>query len=264
MIADALFDASPDRVRRLRFVPRPSIPIEAACLVANGIRETVRELLGESCELVLGEPAAIAGDAWSLLVRDAFLFVTRGRQTDVVLVVPQRDARRLVLRAFGEGEALSESACSALELAAIERIAARCAATFDPLCAERTGISRPISAHDVPPCVAYFDVRVHAPIALALGIGIVRDLPDPGPSGALDPRALDRVRIPVRAVVAHGTLDAASLVALRPGDLVPLETPLDGGATLTVGGRPFASGICGALGSRGAFLVGEALVGTPA
>jgi len=42
--------------------------------------------------------------------------------------VPRRDARRLVLRAFGEPDAPTapalDAACSALELQAIERIAA--------------------------------------------------------------------------------------------------------------------------------------------
>ena len=36
-------------VRPARFVPRASIPVAAACLVANGLRETLRELLGERC-----------------------------------------------------------------------------------------------------------------------------------------------------------------------------------------------------------------------
>jgi len=117
VIADATFGQRSARVRRLRFVPRSSIPVEAACVVANGIRETLRELFGETCELVIGEPAALDAKAWSLLARDALLFLTRGRQTDIVLVLPQRDARRLVLRAFGEGDApgappLPDGACS--------------------------------------------------------------------------------------------------------------------------------------------------------
>src|SRR6202035_2366080 len=129
---------------------RASIPLEAACVVANGIRETLRELLGERCELVLGEPAALSAQAWGVLARDALLFLTRGRRTDIVLVLPQPDARPLVLRAVGEHDepgraaesgtrrgrpaepaappGLAGRAWSALELHALERIAARCAA----------------------------------------------------------------------------------------------------------------------------------------
>jgi len=37
--------ASRGRVRRARFVPRPSLPVDAACVVANGVREALRTLL---------------------------------------------------------------------------------------------------------------------------------------------------------------------------------------------------------------------------
>lgn len=265
-IADATFGAPAGGVRRLRFVPRASIPVEAACVVANGIRETLRELFGETCELVLGEPAALDADAWSLLARDARLFLTRGRQTDIVLVLPQRDARRLVLRAFGEGDAagappLPDAACTALELHALERIAGRCAAAFDPLCAERRAGSRAVGAHEIPPCVAYFDLRVHAPVVLTLGIGIVRDLPDPGPSGALPARALEPVAVEARAVFAEGTIDAAAFVRLQPGDVVALGTKVGAPASLNLGGRRLATGVPGVVASRTAFLVHDVAMG---
>ena len=265
-IADAAFGARAGRVRRMRFVPRASIPVEAACVVANGIRETLRELFGEACELVLGEPAALDAAAWSVLARDALLFLSRGRQPDIVLVLPHRDARRLVLRAFGEGDApgaapLPDGACSALELHALERIAARCAVAFDPLCAERRGGSRAVGAHDVPACAAYFDVRVHAPVPLTLGIGIVRDLPDPGPSGALAPSALDSVAVEARAVFAEGIVDAAAFVRLRPGDVVALSTKVGAPASLNLGGRRLATGVPGVVASRTAFLVHDVAMG---
>jgi hypothetical protein len=255
MIADARFGPRRTRVRRLRFVPRSSIPLAAACVVANGIRETLRELLGEPCEMVLGEPAALDGAAWGLLARDALLYLTHGRQTDVVLVLPRTDARRLVLRAFGEGEALPDAACSALELHALERIAARCSAACDPLCAERRGGSRAVQPHDVPACSAYVDLRVSAPLRLTLGVAIVRDLPDPGPSGALAPAALEPVALEARAVFAEGTIDAAAFVALRPGDVVKLETKVGAPASLNVAARPLATGVPGLVGARSAFLV---------
>lgn len=261
MIADATFGPASGRVRPLRFVRRSSIPLEAACVVANGIRETLRELFGEACELALGEPAAIGAAGWSVLTRDAFLFLTRGRQTDIVLVLPHADARRLVLRAFGEPDEpgapphLPASACSALEVHAIERIAARCAAAFDPLCAESRGAPRPVPAQDVPICVAYFDLRVHAPIPLTMGVGIVRELPDPGPSGALPANALETVDLELRAVFAEGTINAVDFVTMRPGDIVPLDTKVGGVASLNVEGRPFASGVAGMFASRAAFFV---------
>jgi Type III flagellar switch regulator (C-ring) FliN C-term len=261
VIADAAFGAASGRVRRLRFVPRASIPVEAACVVANGIRETLRELFGASCELVIGEPAALDAAAWSLLARDALLFLTRGRRTDIVLVLPQRDARRLVLRAFGEGETLPDGACSALELHALERIAARCAAAFDPLYAERHDGPRAVGAHEVPACAAYFDVRVHAPLALTLGIGIVRDLPDPAPAGALEPRALDSVTVEARAVFAEGAIGAAEFVKIQPGTVLRLDTKVGSPAFLNVGERRLATGVPGVIASRTAFLVHDVASG---
>jgi hypothetical protein len=270
--ADATFGPQSGRVRRLRFVPRSSIPVEAACVVANGIRETLRELLGASCELVLGEPAAIGAQAWALLASDALLFLTRGRQTDIVLVLPQRDARRLVLRAFGEGDdpaavepgvppAIPDRACSALELHALERIAARCAAAFEPLCADRGDGSRAVRAHEIPACVAYFDLRVHAPLPLTLGIGIVRDLPDPGPSGALPARALESVTLEARAVFAEGTIDAAAFVTIRPGQVLKLDTKVGAPASLKCGAGRLATGVPGVVASRTAFLVHDVAMG---
>ena len=257
MIAELTFGPAHEGVRRVRFVPRVSIPLQAACLVANGLRETLRELLGERCELVLGEPAAIDPNAWALLAADAFLFLTRGRQTDIVLVLPHADARRLVLRAFGEGDALPEGACTALEVHALERIASRCAVAFDPLCAERLGASRAVAAREVPQCAAYFDVRVHAPVPLTLGIGIVRDLPDPGPSGSLPPAALEGVPVRGRVVLGSGTIAAAAVANLRRGDVVMLDAALEAQARLTLGGRTYACGTCGVAAGRSAFLVGE-------
>jgi flagellar motor switch/type III secretory pathway protein FliN len=266
MIAGATFGPASGRVRPLRFARRSSIPLGAACVVASGIRETLRELLGDACEVVLGEPTAIGPEAWSVLTRDALLFLTRGRQTDIVLVLPKRDARRLVRRAFGEpaphdAPELPDAACSVLEGHALERIAARCAAAFDPLCAERRGASQPVATPEAPACVAYFDVRVHAPIALTLGIGIVRDLPDPGPAGSLPPGILDTVDLELRAVFAEGTIDAAAFVALRAGDIVKLNTKVGAPGSLNVDGHRVASGVAGVIASRNAFCVRDLSTG---
>ncbi len=267
MIADARFGRPLNGVRRMRFVPRAAVPVDAACAVANGIRETLRELLGEDCELTLGEPAALGATAWSQLASDAQLFLVRGRRTDVVLVVPRRDARRLVLRAFGEAETGSgaarvlDAACSALELQAIERIAGRCAAALGTLCAQRGEGSRRVRADEAPVCVAYFDLRVRAPIELTLGVGIVRELPEPRPPGSLSPAALDGVGLEVRAVFAEGLIDAADFVTLRPGDVVKLDTKVGALASLNLGSGRLATGVAGVVSSRTAFLCRDLAVG---
>jgi flagellar motor switch/type III secretory pathway protein FliN len=260
VIADLTFGHPDARgARRARFVPRTSIPLSAACLVANALRETLRELFGERCEVTLGEPVALSPDAWHTLSRNAHCFLTSGRQTDIVLVLPERDARALVLRAFGEGEGegagAGAPALSALELQAVERIAARCSPAFDPLCAERRGTSRRVAADAIPPCVAYFDVRIRQPIALEIGIGIVRNLPDPGPAGSFPAALLAHVPVNVRAQLGSGTIDFATLVGLAPGDVVRLQTQVGASATLNVGDRTLASGTAGVSGGRYCFEV---------
>jgi flagellar motor switch/type III secretory pathway protein FliN len=257
VIADLAFGPPDARgVRGARFVPRSSIPLAAACLVANGLRELLRELLGERCELAIGEPAAIDRRSWEMLSRDAHCFLTSGRQTDTVLVLPPAAARTLVLRAFGEGEPLAAPvALSTLELHAVERIAARCASAFDPLCAERRGVSQRVCATAVPACVAYFDVRIVSPVAVEFGIGIVRDLPDPGPSGTFPASALADVPVEVRAEFASGSLDVAALLTLRPGDVIALQTQVGSVAALKVGDRSLARGRVGVRGDRYSFEV---------
>jgi flagellar motor switch/type III secretory pathway protein FliN len=256
VIADLAFGRPDTRgVRSARFVPRTSIPVSAACLVANGLRETLRELLGERCELTIGEPAAIGPDAWATLSREALCFLTYGRQTDIVLVVSNDHARTLVLRAFGEGEVFGAPALSALELQAVERIAARCASAFDPLCAERRGTSQRVSAPALPTCVAYFDVRLQTPIAIEIGVGIVRELPDPGPAGRFPASHLACVPVDVRAEFASGTIDIATLLGLERGDIINLETQVGAAAALKIGDRYFASGSGGVSGGRYSFEV---------
>ena len=104
-------------------------------------------------------------------------------------------------------------------------------------------------------------MRVRAPVALTMGIGIVRDLPDPGPSGALPASALDSVAVEARAVFAEGTIDAAAFVALRPGDVVKLDTKVGAPACLNLGGRRLATGVPGVVASRTAFLVHDVAMG---
>jgi flagellar motor switch/type III secretory pathway protein FliN len=229
-------------------------------LVANGMRETLRDVFGDNCELMLGEPVAIDRTAWSTLASAALCFLTRGRQTDVVLLIQPADARLLVARAFGERDAPEAGAAdepraglSALELHALERIVGRCSAAFDPLYAERRGTPQLVAPGALPPCVGFFDVRVRAPVAFELGIGIVRDLPDPGPSGALPPAALGRVPIGLRVEFARGTIAARTLLDLAVGDVIPLQTQVGARAGLKIADRFIATGTAGMAANRYSF-----------
>jgi hypothetical protein len=259
VIADLCFAPSGrERVRPARFVSRSSIPVGAACLAASRARECVREILGDPCEIVIGEPHALTAAAWTAIARGAHTFVTPGRLTDVVLVIPAADARTLVLHAFNERGAVASGPCSALEAQALERIAQRCAPAWEPLCAERRGPTTACGPDALPLAIAYFDIRVRAPVALTLGVGIVRALPEPGPGTTIPPAALGRVPIAVRAVVGCGTLDARAVLALAVGDVVTLATKVGSPGALNVGAKTIAVGTCGLAGFRHAFRVSDA------
>lgn len=260
MIATLAFEPARERVRRARFVPAPGLPVDAACVVANGIREGLRTLLGEACSVAIGEPVALDAAAWRALTRDALLFATPGAATDVVFVLPLRDARRLVAAAFGEAEAGERAGWSALEAGAAERIVARCANACDVLCAERRGPTRSTESAQIPRAVAAFDVRVTAPLTFTLAVGILRALPEAPPGPPLGAAVLDDVPLEVRAVLGHGTLALPQLLALRAGDVVRLATKVADAGELKVGGKRIALGTCGLRSGRAAFEVRSAIL----
>jgi hypothetical protein len=241
-------------VRQARFVRRARIPLEAACVVANGVREALRELLGEGCAVALGEPVALDAPAWQTLLRDAAVFATPGRDTDIAFVLDRRDARTLVDAAFGEDRSYG-GAWSALEHNAVERIVARCANACDVLCAERRGPTRATDPARLPPCAAYFDVRVTAPVRLTIGVGVLRELPDLPPAATLSPAVLGTVPVTARALLGTGRIAAARLLELRAGDLILLDTKVAGEGELNLADQRIAGGLCGVVGGRTAFLV---------
>lgn len=255
MIADIAFGRPVGRIRTLRFARRSSVPLGTACGVAERLRAALHDVLGDACALVIGEPVAIGRAAWDVIARDARLFLTRADPSDVVLVVPHRDARRLVLHAFGEPAGADDAAWSALERRALETIATRCAAAFDPLCAQREQGARPVRAADLPGCAAYFDVRVRRPISFAMGVGIVRDLPAPPPAAAATVDVLGAVPLEVRAVLGEGRIAASELAALVPGRIVTLDTKVGDAVFLNVAGNHVASGIPGVVALRNAVSV---------
>ncbi len=258
MIAALAFEPARRGIRRARFVPRASLPVDAACVVANGVREALRTLLGQACAVTIGEPVALDAAAWRSLARDALLFATPGRVTDVVFVLAARDARRLVGAAFGEDGTAEDGAWSALEAGAIERIVARCANACEALCVERHGPTTAVDVALTPRSVAYFDVRVAAPVALTIGVGILRELPETPPPATLKPAVLGGVRVDLRVVLGRGRLPAPRLLDLRIGSVVELDTKVDGEGELNLAGQRIAFGTSGVRNGHAAFEVRSA------
>ena len=157
--------------------------------------------------------------------------------------------------AFGETPAPDDPDWSALESGAIERIVARCAGACDALCVERRGPTQAVDATQIPRSAAYFDVRISAPIALTIGVGIARELSETPPARMLGPEMLADVPLDVRVVLGRGILSTSSLLDLRPGSVVPLHTKVAGTSELNLAGQRIALGTCGVLHRRSAFEV---------
>jgi hypothetical protein len=258
VIAMLAFDPGPGRVRRARFVPRTRLALETACEVANGLRDALGSVLGEGCAVAIGEPVALDPAAWRALTAQALAFAVPGRATDVVFVLPRRDARALIAAAFGEPPAPHDASWSALEAGAVERIIGRAVPACDALCGQRSGPIRAVDPALLAPCVDVFDVRVTAPIRLTIGVGVLRALPDAPPTRTLSRDALGSVPLEVRATLGRGTLDARRLLDLRVGDLVCLRTKVAGEGELNVAGQRIALGTCGVRHGRAAFDVRSA------
>jgi hypothetical protein len=257
----ATTDATGRRIRDARFVRTSGVALSTACVVANGMRETLRALFGEAVAAELGEVAAIDADAWSALARDAELLVVSGNAADAALVLDPRDARRLVLRAFGEDATRDDTSHSALERRAYERILAALAGALDPLCGERRGPPRPAHAGDGA-WTSYFDVRIRAPIDVRIGVAVAREATPVPPVVSRPAAALDAIPLVLDARVELAPLTLAALAALRVGAFLPTTTTEAGVAvSLNVDGLCAARGVCGVAHGRTAVRITASALG---
>ena len=80
------------RVRASRFEKRSLLPVSAACVVANGVRQTLGELLGATVAVRLLEPVLPAREAWSQICAGAIVFAISGESSDAALVLRADDA----------------------------------------------------------------------------------------------------------------------------------------------------------------------------
>ena len=258
MIASLAFEPTLQRVRRARFVPRAGLSLEAACSVANGLRDALQSTFGERCDVAVGDPAVLEASAWRSLAANALAFILPGRATDVVFVLPQPDARALIAAAFREEPAAYDATWTALEAGAVERIITRAAPACDLLCGERCGPVRTIDPALLAPCVDFFDVRLSAPVQLTIGVGILRELAAMPVSAPIPGVSLAAIPLELRVILGYGTIPASRLLDLRAGDVVRLDTKVAGEGELNLAGHSIAFGTCGVVDGRAAFDVRSA------
>ncbi len=259
MIARSAFDdpqvlADGRIVRRIRFVPQSTLPLAAACLVANGVRETLARLLASEVDVDLVEPALPGAAERRLLVLDAAIVRVRGRLCDGFVIVRPADARRLVGLAFGEGERPDREPLSEIERATLDRMVTALVPLCNTLCGTLGPAVRESPERAACDVATYFEVRTTGTVRLSIGFALTRDpAEEVGEPIAL--AELAEVELDGRVEFARGRLSVPTFSRLAVGATIALETPLSAAGTLRFGDVAFARGACGVAGGRGAFVV---------
>jgi flagellar motor switch/type III secretory pathway protein FliN len=238
-------------VRPIKFERRSSLPVSAACLVANGVRETLGALLAAPVALRLLEPVIPDAAAWSAICDGAQFFGVRGPSCDAAFVLRARDALALASSAFGE-DAQGSRALSAVEQEVLIRALRGIAGSLAPACGrDMTPLERIL---DIRGYVTYFELLVERPAAMRIGVALSRDPVSRG-SATLRIEDLGAVQVEVGVEFARGVLPAPDFLDLRPGSIVPMTTRVGEPGLLKMGGAVLARGECGALGDRSAIVV---------
>jgi len=226
------------------------LPASAACVVANGVRETLSSILRGVVSLKLFEPTIPSPQAWALILRDARIYRVRGNVADAALVLRTPDAVALAAALFGEAhdQSTAPRGLSPIECDVIDRTINAVAASLGPVC----GTREPAAAERVAGIsgfVTYFELLIEEPTIARIGIALSRD-PSPEPRGALTLADLADVRLSMRAAIDAGTIEAAAIVGFVFGQVVPLDIGASTRCGLTAQGRCFARGSCGVRNGR--------------
>jgi hypothetical protein len=245
--------AASGRVREARFEPRSSLPIAAACVVANGVRESLATLLRKPVALRLVEPVIPLSPAWDVVTGGARLYRVNGNVADAAIVLRAVDAGVLAAALFGEGrESLVTGPLSPMECDVLDRMAATFATNFAAVCGARESprIERVLEIRDF---TTYFELVVEEPAA-RIGIALSRD-PAPEARGGVSVGHLAGVKLAARAALDLGTIEAGAVARLGVGSMLPFESAQLGRCTLRAGRQRFARGVCGVCNGRLALLV---------
>lgn len=244
-----VFPRGLSNIRHARFEDRSLLPVSAACVVANAVREHLATLAGVPVELRLWPPAIPEATAWQTLLRDARVYHVSGTLCDAAFVLRRVDAQVLAALLFGEHSQYRRAAqLSRLEDEITRRAVERIIPALTSVCGDCTAQPAPASAA----FITYFELHVIEPVELCLGVALSRE------PAAVRTRgfSIEHVRaasIQVVAEISLRRLCAAEVATLRLGDVLEFA---GGPAALRVAGHGIALGTCGIRTSRYAFEVG--------
>lgn len=210
------------RVRTPAFARSSALPTSAACVVANGVRETLGALLGASVEMRLLEPSLPPALAWAAIVDGALLYRTRGSVADAALVLRPADALALAAGLFGERlESRAQRELSPIERDVLDRTANAIAAHLGAVCGAREvyAVER---VGSIGGFATYFELALEAPVSARIGVALSRD-PDPEVRGRLEVAHLGAVPLAMTARIDLGARSTASVSQLAPGGLLSIR-----------------------------------------
>lgn len=234
------------RVKAVRFIRRSSLPLRAACVVANGVRETLASAFGTAVVLRLFPPLIPDPHAWPAIFREAHIYRLSGAAAEAILIVRDVDARMLAAAAFGESEA-SMPALSSIERTVLERIVALLGLQLSAICG---GSPKPEPVADPGPVETYFELQIERPVLARIGIGLRFD-PAESPVPALEFADIADIPIELRVHIELGPMPLARILDVQPGDVLAGAGTRAG--VLSAAGRVLALGECGVSGGRYAF-----------
>lgn len=257
------FAATPERreivrtkvVRCARFEARSSLPVSAACVVANGVRESLSSLLGAPVVLRLCEPSIPSPQSWTVILDKARLYRVRGGLADAAIVLRVADAAALAAALFGESHAEARK-LSPIECDVVDRMIGAIAANLTAVCGkrERSSLER-VAA--IAGFVSYFELLLEEPVAARIGIALSRD-PTPERGASLDASHLAAIRLTAKAAIDLGIAEAAVVARIAVGTTLSISEAALHRCLLTTHGRRLAAGTCGLQSGQYALLVDAA------
>ncbi len=250
-------------VRPALFKARSTLPLSAACLVANGVREQLSRLLATELDVEVAEPTIPDASQRRVLVDGATIFRVRGRICDGFVMLRAADARRLVALAFGEDQRPEHDPLSEIERATLERLTGALIPLCNALCGTLGPSSRESSDRAACDIASYFEVGTTGALRIAIGFAVSRD-PAEEIGERIELAALADVELEATIEFGSGVLGVPAFSRLTPGATIVLDTPLDAAGSLRFGNVAFAEGTCGVKDGRNALVVeGEPSARTP-
>lgn len=242
------------RIRKPFFGPRSALPPGAACVVANGFRETLTSLLGTPVVLRLFEPSIPPSSAWAAIVSGALLYRVRGNVADAVVVLRPCHALALAAALFGErADAHADRALSPVELEVLERTITSLAAHLSTVCGTRE--SHPTErVGAIEGFTTYFELSVEEPVSARIGVALSRD-PSPEPRGHVGIGHLSGVPIAAHVRLDLGHCSGGAIGALGAGTILPVRSEDLNSCVLLTHGRKLARGSFGLIRGRPALRV---------